>query len=470
MLSWFTPKCPVNASEKAWTEVRLLWLVDAFGLDRLLDAQVLTPTPEHFPDAFHGTEADAHRYFLQLCRHMRVEPDRVELQILPDEQLPTAAGLYDTVSESPGGPHPIRVAESQLGDAEVLLAILAHELAHELLLGGGLLTTDVSDHEWVTDLLPAFLGLGLFAANSVIREHYWTTGNWSGWDIRRLGYLPPQIHGYALGLFALMREEPAPPWAGLLRRDARVAFAESVNYVNKTKDSLFLRETVMRESTAWTEEQVLFRLQHGSASVRIAALWKLLEIKTALSSGFGPALMACLKHADPWVASEAARAVPILGTEAHQAVPRLLEDLVSPLSAKRSAAAYALGEVKPTHELVIPLLARALSDDSSEVVYAASNALGRFGHSAGPMLKEVLPAFHRAVAACSYSLMWSLATTLQAIVPDPKRQVREYFGKEDLELRRLALEALNEPVRWETRRKRQDPSRGTQCEPPLGTL
>lgn len=52
----------------------------------------------------------------------------------------------------------IRIAESQLEDPESLMATLVHELAHHLLLGGKRLTSDVADHELVTDLLPLYHG------------------------------------------------------------------------------------------------------------------------------------------------------------------------------------------------------------------------------------------------------------------------------------------------------------------------
>ena len=54
----------------------------------------------------------------------------------------------------------IRIAKSQLAEPARLIATLAHELAHELLLGGGLLSASATDHEWVTDLLPVYFRFG----------------------------------------------------------------------------------------------------------------------------------------------------------------------------------------------------------------------------------------------------------------------------------------------------------------------
>jgi len=59
MFGWFAPKCPLRTGEKTWTETRMRWLADTFGVDRLLKAHVLVPTPTSFPTPYHGTPADA---------------------------------------------------------------------------------------------------------------------------------------------------------------------------------------------------------------------------------------------------------------------------------------------------------------------------------------------------------------------------------------------------------------------------
>src|SRR5437762_1035354 len=38
MFGWFAPKCPLATWEKVWTETRMRWLADRFGVRRLLDA------------------------------------------------------------------------------------------------------------------------------------------------------------------------------------------------------------------------------------------------------------------------------------------------------------------------------------------------------------------------------------------------------------------------------------------------
>ena len=169
MLDWFRsrPKPPIDTWHKAWTETRMLWLADQLGGDRLLKAKVLRPVRDDFPDVDARTDDGARRLMEFLCEVMGIEPRKIELEVVEDEQIPGAAGHYDALDS---GRTVVRIGRSRLAEFQGLVATLAHELAHELLLGRGLLTTEADDHELVADLLPVFLGLGIFAANSTIFE------------------------------------------------------------------------------------------------------------------------------------------------------------------------------------------------------------------------------------------------------------------------------------------------------------
>lgn len=73
MFGWFSPKCPVRTAEKTWTERRMLWLVERFGLERLRLAEVILPTDDYFPERYRGTSKDARRIFERLYL-LRSEP------------------------------------------------------------------------------------------------------------------------------------------------------------------------------------------------------------------------------------------------------------------------------------------------------------------------------------------------------------------------------------------------------------
>jgi tetratricopeptide (TPR) repeat protein len=66
--------------------------------------------------------------------------------------------------------------------------------------------------------------MGIFAANSSIRDVHWRAGHISASGVSRQGYLSIAEYGYALALYALARGEQEPAWADYLRKDARSFF------------------------------------------------------------------------------------------------------------------------------------------------------------------------------------------------------------------------------------------------------
>jgi hypothetical protein len=236
MFGWFRSKveCPVDAARREWIDTRWAWLESQFGTERLREACVILPRPEFFPDAFHGTEADARRMLDRACEYMDVDPDAVELSLYEDrnpvhdgEGRQGTAGLY----HPEGGKFRIWVEVGNLDDPLALVATMAHELGHVHLLGQGRISEEAEDHEPLTDLLTVYLGMGVITANAVIREHYWHAGQLSGWSMGRRGYLGMPDFGYALARFARAREEDGAAWARELRLDVRSAFKQAMRFL-----------------------------------------------------------------------------------------------------------------------------------------------------------------------------------------------------------------------------------------------
>lgn len=233
------PRCPVDPDIREWIDRRWRWLEGEFGEERPRSSPVVLPRPEFFPDPYRGTEADARRLLDRVCGYMDIEPDSIEMALY-DESHPMAgspllgeyrhqgsAGLY----ELDDGTHRISIEESNLGDPLAMVATMAHELGHVHLLGHGRLTGDEEDHEPLTDLLTVFFGLGVFTANSVIRESSWTDGNYSGWSVGRRGYLSMPMYGYALAALARSRGEDGSAWSRALRLDVLTPFKEAMRFL-----------------------------------------------------------------------------------------------------------------------------------------------------------------------------------------------------------------------------------------------
>jgi hypothetical protein len=223
------------------------------GRSRMLQAKVILPDAEHFPDPYDKTPTSAEMLFQRMCGYVQVDPARIELEIFPDETeelrevLPYwsgssggCAGLYthDTVAHcnekrgDKGNQHMLVALRSTLlKDAVPLVATVAHELGHVILLGGGLMAPATPDHEPLTDLLTVFLGLGIFTANSAARFRQYQDERRQGWSMQRLGYLRQEVYGYALARFAAERGENKPGWARYLSTNVRAYFKRSRSWL-----------------------------------------------------------------------------------------------------------------------------------------------------------------------------------------------------------------------------------------------
>jgi tetratricopeptide (TPR) repeat protein len=225
----------------------MCWLVSQFGQERLLNGKVILPTEEFFPAPYDHSEDGARILLDQVCRYMDVDPASVDL-LFYSERQPVAlnievvrpdggtAGLY----REQNGRTTISLEVSRLADPISVVATFAHELCHAHLLGGGRISRKEEDHEPLTDLATVYFGMGIFIANATLRDKSYHLGNWEGWIISRQGYLTAPILAYALALFAWLRRETQPEWAGSLRLDVRSPFRKALSYLAHTEGAVLL--------------------------------------------------------------------------------------------------------------------------------------------------------------------------------------------------------------------------------------
>ena len=240
-MGWFTPKCPVDAETKEWIDGASQWLTDELGIDVVRQTDVILPTEEYFPDAYDGSRTSVRGMVDRVCGYMDVDPKMVELRFDESEESlrlhPLAAdgslerhelGSYRMRRD---GKYAISLNMDQASNPEMLVATIAHELGHVILLGEGRLDPDDPDHEPMTDLLTVFYGLGIFNANTTIIFEQWTNAQYQGWRVGGGGYLSEEMFGYALALFAVVRDEPKPEWDQYLTINVRSYFKASVKYI-----------------------------------------------------------------------------------------------------------------------------------------------------------------------------------------------------------------------------------------------
>ena len=83
-----------GSAQKAWVEVRMGWLADEFGLDRLRKVDVAVPEEHYFPDAYEATPEGARVLMTRVCGYMGVRPEEIDFQVLNDDEMPGAAGQF----------------------------------------------------------------------------------------------------------------------------------------------------------------------------------------------------------------------------------------------------------------------------------------------------------------------------------------------------------------------------------------
>ena len=247
-----SPKLPVTEDDRLWVDEGFKRLEKLLGRRRMLEAQVVLPTAEDFPDPYDKTPAAAEKLLRRVCAYMKVDRQSIDFEVFGDEIdelkriLPEwhssggsrAAGLYthDAGGDAEDRAHSgmmVSIRSTQLKDPLALVATIAHELGHVLLLGGHLIDRKTPDHEPLTDLLTVFLGMGIFTANSAARFKQFQDERRQGWSMNRLGYLPEEVFGYALAKFALERGEEKPDWPKHLSTNVRAYFKRSLSWLTK---------------------------------------------------------------------------------------------------------------------------------------------------------------------------------------------------------------------------------------------
>jgi len=234
-------KCPIPEENRIWMEDAFKWLISEFKKDKIISRKILRPSNEDFPFQFNQSEEDAYILLPVIAEQMEVESSQIELrfydqtlaefssgagkifsQQTPGEQY--SAGTYNTKKNA--GKFVISIEAAQLKNTESLIATLAHEFAHIKLIGEKRIK---QNDEFLTDLVTVIFGLGIFNANSSFR--FYT--NQESWGYRKQGYLSQQEWGYALALFALLRDkdEKKPQWINFLVPNIKSDFKKSMTFL-----------------------------------------------------------------------------------------------------------------------------------------------------------------------------------------------------------------------------------------------
>lgn len=174
------------------------------------------------------------------------------------------------------------------------------------------------------------------------------------------------------------------------------------------------------------------------------ALWAryAIAIITRDISSHLPIYIAALADKKRYWAGMAGTALSGFGTEAVAAVAALIEDLRSPRTDDRWAAAWALGSIGSAAKAAVPALTLALEDADEKVRWYAAWALGCLGAEA----QSAVPALIRTLDDLDDDVRGYAALALGSIgVPDPDAlsKLNQLLDEENPNVHAAALDALN---------------------------
>ncbi|MEL7270374.1 MAG: hypothetical protein AAGL34_12435 [Bacteroidota bacterium] len=207
-------KLPITKADQIWVEDSLQWLRTELGEELFMKIETVTPTSDFYDRTFDGTEDDA-RFILERTKElMGLKKTRVKLRFFSDSPIEMADGTVLTTPadiegkwnsaagtfEQKRGKTIISIERRQLKNPISLIATIAHELTHEILLGQNRI--DEND-EYLTDLTAIAYGFGIFIGNS--RFEFSASG--FGWQSSGQGYLPEQVIAYAMASLSKKRNE-----------------------------------------------------------------------------------------------------------------------------------------------------------------------------------------------------------------------------------------------------------------------
>ncbi len=411
----FTPRCPLELDEQAWIEFSLRILIDRIGMDRILAARLVTA--DNVP-AF-GTDDLVEQTVRHFCSLLDIDRAAFELKVVPADRL-DALGRWE--------PDPPRILISQQAAATEagLLSTVAHELMHEFLIRRGYLTGTEPDHEQLTDLATALLGLGIPHANSAFQDVTDSTGLLTFWRAEKRGYLSAMQMGYAMAVVADLRGDDTAGYRRHLRGDARHTFEKGTRFLARRAAPIIELDAGRR--IRWPTAQDLLEDLEGRDHCRqICALWQLADAQTD-----DPSL---LQAAVPLLASAVptvrVNAIRLLRPANHEGLARQLPHLLTDATLKvRVAACHAAVPFLDGNDELTRLVCQMLEERPDALVNAATAALCDTGLRHDIPLDGIIRLLTEAIRRRPELNRMQLLTLLSRHCDDPEMELRKSLQSE----------------------------------------
>lgn len=251
MMGLFKKRYFLDEEDEAWHIATWKFLLDNFGgLETLRTTRLVNATREFFPP----TEATGHARAAHIFACVKeltgmngwpcelvAQPERIRTHVAEFVHLKILenAPPLGTYSLDRGGAVTISYDPESLKDPAVLVATLAHELAHYLLAAKRLdIPGGEEMHEFATDLATVYLGFGLFGANRAFEFSQHGDAFGQGWRYSTTGYLRQRDWVFALAVFLALRDERAETLKKLLKPHLYSDLRVAEKYLNKSPELL----------------------------------------------------------------------------------------------------------------------------------------------------------------------------------------------------------------------------------------
>lgn len=236
-------KCPIKVEDKEWVDEKLAWI--NAKIIPISQQETILPTNKYFNYQFTGQEEDAQFALKRIGEFFKIMTAGITLEfysegsIQLDENLMTeredysgTAGWYMVDEENK---HSIWIEENQLQDPQSMIATIAHELSHFVLIGQKNIYLEGEENELLTDLVTIAYGFGVFLGNSKFGFNQWQAGDgWGGWSFSNQGYLPQEIIAYAMAKIEIGRSDTLPTWKKYLRKSFYSDFKTSFLFLKNS--------------------------------------------------------------------------------------------------------------------------------------------------------------------------------------------------------------------------------------------
>src|SRR3954468_19296336 len=96
------PACPGDPDQQRWIDGRFGWLLEQFGERVPVDARVVLPTPEFFPDPYTGRTEDLLPMFARIASYINIDSERFGLFFYDAGHVPVAGSGRQVIRTSAG--------------------------------------------------------------------------------------------------------------------------------------------------------------------------------------------------------------------------------------------------------------------------------------------------------------------------------------------------------------------------------